>query len=77
MQKKSKFALDDGDDDGDDGDEPTELLTHGGNALSTFDDFRDDISIEDDDGDDAGCMFLYLCVLLDYQFVCIFIKLIL
>ena len=47
----------------------TELLTHGGNALSTFDDFKDDISIEDDDGDDAGCMFSYLCVLLDYQLI--------
>ncbi|KAG0589628.1 hypothetical protein KC19_1G034800 [Ceratodon purpureus] len=50
MQKKSKFTLDDGDDDDDD--EPTELLTHGGNALSSFDDFKDNISIEDDD--DAG-----------------------
>lgn len=48
MQRKSKFALEDDDD------EPTELLTHGGNALSTFDDFKDNISIEDDD-DDAGC----------------------
>lgn len=54
MQKQSKFSLEDDDD------EPTELLTHGGNALSTFDDFRDNISIEDDD-DDAGCMAFYLC----------------
>lgn len=80
MQKKSKFALDDGDDDDDDDDEPTELLTHGGNALSSFDDFKDNISIEDDD-DDAGCMVFYLYVWVAYfrvitdsfdHFVCIF-----
>lgn len=52
MQRKNKFVLEDADDDDD---EPTELLTHGGSALSTFDDFKDNISIEDDD-DDAGCM---------------------
>jgi len=52
MQRKNKFALEDDDD------EPSELLTHGGSALSTFDDFRDNISIEDDD-DDAGCMVFY------------------
>lgn len=68
MQKKSKFALEDGDDDDDD-EEPTELLTHGGNALSTFDDFKDNISIEDDD--DAGCMVLSLCVIINsFKLVC-------
>ena len=59
MQKKSKFTLEDDDDDDE---EPTELLTHGGNALSSFDDFKDDISIEEDDDDDAGCMAIYLYV---------------
>lgn len=58
MQKKKKFALEDDDDE-----QPTELLTHGGNALSTFDDFKDDISIESD-GDDDGCMFFILHVML-------------
>lgn len=61
MQRKSKFALEDDDD------EPTELLTHGGNALSTFDDFKDNISIEDDD-DDAGCTAFATCNLLSNFF---------
>lgn len=47
MQRKSKFALDDEDDD-----QSTEVLTHGGTALSTLDDFQDDISADEDD--DAG-----------------------
>jgi hypothetical protein len=47
MQRKSKFALDDEDDD-----QATEVLTHGGTALSTLDDFQDDISADEDD--DAG-----------------------
>lgn len=47
MQRKSKFALDDEDDD-----QAMEVLTHGGTALSTLDDFQDDISADEDD--DAG-----------------------
>lgn len=51
MQRKSKFALDDEDDD-----QAMEVLTHGGSALSTLDDFHDDISADEDD--DAGCKVL-------------------
>ncbi|CAM6038551.1 unnamed protein product [Sphagnum compactum] len=49
LNRKSKFALQDDDDDN----EAMEVLTHGGSALSTLDDFREDVSMEDE-GDDSG-----------------------
>ncbi len=50
MQRKSKFTLQ-----YDDDSEATEVLTHRGAALSTLDDFQEDVSLEDED-DEAGCM---------------------
>jgi len=51
LNRKSKFALQDDDNNN----EAMEVLTHGGSALSTLDDFREDVSMEDE-GDDSGCM---------------------
>lgn len=51
MQRKSKFALQDDDEE----DVATEVLTHGGTALSTLDDFKEDLSIGDED-EDGACM---------------------
>jgi nucleolar protein 14 len=47
MLKSNKYALSDGEDD---------ILTHHGAALSTLDDFEDEI-VEDDDDGTAECTF--------------------